>query len=44
VEPEPENIRDFIEAWKQDFGEVLTPEQAETEIKRLLGKLCTSAP
>ena len=29
-------IRDFIRCWKQDFGEVLSPERARTEAMRLL--------
>lgn len=36
VELSHEDIQAFIEAWKRDFGEVLTPECAESEIRRLL--------
>lgn len=31
-----EAIEDFIEAWKEDFGETLTPEVARMEANRLL--------
>jgi hypothetical protein len=31
-----EQIRSFIECWKTDFGDTLTPEQAEVEAMRLL--------
>jgi hypothetical protein len=31
-----QSIQDFIEAWKQDFGEVLSPETARSEATRLL--------
>ena len=31
-----EDIQDFIESWKQDFGEVLTADRARSEIQRLL--------
>ena len=31
-----EQIESFIECWKKDFGEVLTPDQARVEAVRLL--------
>ena len=31
-----EQILSFIECWKKDFGEVLTPDQARVEAMRLL--------
>ncbi|MHB0978141.1 MAG: hypothetical protein ACYC1K_01925 [Minisyncoccota bacterium] len=31
-----EQIQAFIECWRKDFGEVLTPEQARVEALRLL--------
>ena len=31
-----EQVRSFIECWKKDFGEVLTPDQARVEAMRLL--------
>jgi hypothetical protein len=31
-----EQIERFIECWRQDFGEVLTPERARSEAMRLL--------
>lgn len=31
-----EQVQSFIECWKKDFGEVLTPEQARAEAMRLL--------
>lgn len=31
-----EQILSFIECWRKDFGEVLTPEQARVEALRLL--------
>jgi len=31
-----EQIQSFIECWKQDFGEILTPEEARVEATRLL--------
>ena len=31
-----EQIQSFIECWKKDFGEVLTPDQARVEAVRLL--------
>lgn len=36
IELSHEDIQTFVEAWKEDFGEVLTPECAESEILRLL--------
>lgn len=30
------HIHSFIECWKQDFGEILTPEEARVEATRLL--------
>lgn len=30
------HIQSFIECWKQDFGEILTPEEARVEATRLL--------
>ena len=29
-------MQSFIECWKKDFGEILTPEQARVEATRLL--------
>ena len=31
-----EQVQSFIECWKKDFGEVLTPEEARAEAMRLL--------
>jgi hypothetical protein len=31
-----EQIQSFIESWAKDFGETLTPEQAQAEALRLL--------
>ncbi len=31
-----EDIQEFIKAWKEDFGETLSPEAAKSEINRLL--------
>ena len=31
-----EDIRGFIEAWRKDFGETLSREEAESTAKRLL--------
>lgn len=31
-----EQIQSFIECWKKDFGEILTPDQARVEAVRLL--------
>ncbi len=30
------HIQDFIDAWKADFGDTLSPEEATNEAKRLL--------
>ena len=30
------HIQSFIECWKQDFGEILTPDEARVEATRLL--------
>ena len=30
------DIKEFIEAWKEDFGETLSPEEARAGIERLL--------
>lgn len=31
-----QQIQDFIEAWRKDFGETLSPEAAEKEAARLI--------
>jgi hypothetical protein len=31
-----ERIQSFIENWRRDFGELLTPAQANQELERLL--------
>lgn len=36
-----EHLKDLIESWKSDFGEVLTVEQARAEASRLLGFFTT---
>lgn len=38
-----ERIRDFIEAWKSDFGETLTDANARSEAMRLLDFFATLA-
>ena len=36
MELSDEQIQSFIECWKKDFNEVLTPAQARVEARRLL--------
>jgi len=38
-----EDIQEFIEMWKKEFGEDLSPETAESEAKRLITFFLTLA-